>query len=73
MKKIRYLLALPSAVIGAVIVLLIFAFRFVGFLLVYPLALFLAIGRVISQGEWVYSEVIYRYKSEFNFRTLSKE
>ncbi|AJA73039.1 TPA: hypothetical protein PXF07_001311 [Mannheimia haemolytica] len=68
MKKnvIRYWLSVPFRIIAVLISLSILTLRYIGYLLIYPLAFFVAVGSFIVIGQWKYQECLDDFKSDFN-------
>lgn len=65
-KKVRFLLSVPFRIIAVLISLSILTLRYIGYLLVYPLAFFVAVGKFIAIGQWIYQECLDDFKSYFN-------
>ncbi|MDD0822983.1 hypothetical protein PTQ27_00645 [Mannheimia sp. AT1] len=65
-KKVRFLLSVPFRIIAVLISLSILTLRYIGYLLVYPLAFFVAVGKFIAIGQWTYQECLDDFKSDFN-------
>ncbi|MDQ6538929.1 hypothetical protein NX765_12335 [Mannheimia haemolytica] len=67
MKKnvIRYWLSVPFRIIAVLFFLVILTVRYVGYLLIYPLAFFAAVGSFLVFCQWTYQEWLYYFKRGF--------
>lgn len=65
-KKVRFLLSVPFRIIAVLISLSILTLRYIGYLLVYPLAFFVAVGGFIVIGQWKYQELLDDFKCDFD-------
>lgn len=66
MEKIRYWLSVPFRIIAVLISLSIFTLRYSWYLLVYPLAFFVAVGTFIVIGQWKYQGILDEFKCDFD-------
>ncbi|AGQ24634.1 hypothetical protein F382_00840 [Mannheimia haemolytica D153] len=58
-------LSVPFRIIAVLFFLVILTVRYVGYLLIYPLAFFAAVGSFIVFCQWTYQEWLYYFKRGF--------